>query len=81
MRTEDTPDEIKALVESVRVPRGAGAAVDGDEVRSGGEGHGEVGLDVAGGELDADRLAAGRVAEVESRNADGFPEFPFLSKA
>ena len=26
--TEDTPDEIKALVESVRVPRGAGGAVD-----------------------------------------------------
>ncbi|MEO0692498.1 MAG: cation acetate symporter, partial [Pseudomonadota bacterium] len=24
--TEDTPDEIKELVESVRVPRGAGAA-------------------------------------------------------
>ena len=28
MRTEDTPDEIKELVESVRVPRGAGTAVD-----------------------------------------------------
>jgi cation/acetate symporter len=26
--TEDTPDEIKELVESVRVPRGAGAATD-----------------------------------------------------
>jgi cation/acetate symporter len=26
--TEDTPDEIKALVESVRIPRGAGGAVD-----------------------------------------------------
>ncbi|THD75034.1 cation acetate symporter [Thalassobius vesicularis] len=26
--TEDTPEEIKALVESVRVPRGAGGAVD-----------------------------------------------------
>ncbi len=27
--TKETPDEIKELVESVRVPRGAGAAVDG----------------------------------------------------
>jgi cation/acetate symporter len=26
--TEDTPQEIKDLVESVRVPRGAGTAVD-----------------------------------------------------
>jgi cation/acetate symporter len=28
MSTEDTPQEIKDLVESVRVPAGAGGAVD-----------------------------------------------------
>jgi cation/acetate symporter len=33
MSTEDTPQEIKDLVESVRVPAGAGAAVDNPDFR------------------------------------------------
>ena len=45
-------------------PGGAGAAVDGDEVGSGGEGDLEIGLDVAGGELDPDGLAAGGLAQL-----------------
>ena len=43
---------------------GAGAAVDGDEVGPGGEGDLEIGLDVAGGELDPDGFAAGGLAQL-----------------